>query len=146
MSLAHTPKHSNSSPHSKHESSPVVAWIVLEPNPLSVTPLRRPASPGQLWRVRSIVDENKPRSSDENRLRSTSSLALVSSLNDTSPARPLAGRAPVPRTGKSLPRVTLPALLRAAHCQLGNIPITVPGSGPTLARPSARNACIYHCR
>src|ERR1700684_1479035 len=79
-------------------------------------------------------------------LRSTSSLTLVSSPNDTSPSRPLAGRAPVPKTGISSPQVRPPALLQAARCQLDNIPIIVPGSGPALARPSVRSACIYHCR
>src|ERR1700733_2140647 len=113
-SLAYIPKHSNPSPHSKHGSSPVAALIVLEPSPLSVRPLRPPASPGPPWRVRSIVAENKPRSLDENRLRSISSLTLVSSPSDTSQARPPAGRAPVPKTGKSSPRVTPPALLQAA--------------------------------
>src|SRR4029079_10110259 len=125
-SHVHIPKHSNLSPHSKHEWSPVAALSVLAQSPLSVRPLRPPASPDRPCRVRSIVGENKPRSSDENRLRSASSLTPASSPNDTLHARRPAGRAPVPKTGKSSPLVTLPAPPQAAHCPLDNIPSIVP--------------------
>jgi hypothetical protein len=37
-------------------------------------------------------------------------------------------------------RITPPALLQAAHCQLDSIPIIDPGSGPALARLSGRSA------